>query len=228
MTHSVDTDSGRWRVDLHIHTCYSPDSLMRLEEVVTAAGRRGLGALAITDHDAIDGAFALARIAPFPVIVGEEIDTGDGEVVGLFLKEFIPPGLGPAETIALIHRQEGVVYVPHPFDSHRFPLREPVLQALVSQIDMIEVLNARVNRTAFNARAESFARQNHLPGGAGSDAHTPGEIGRAYVVMDPFVDRDGFMSSLARATVGGSVSGLYVHFLSTWAKLMKRRRHHEH
>ena len=224
MTGSVDAGAGRWRVDLHIHTCYSPDSLMRLEQVIDAATRRGLAALAITDHNAIDGALALARIAPFPVIVGEEVDTGDGEVIGLFLNEFIPPGLGPAETVALIHRQGGVVYVPHPFDSHRFPLREPVLQALVSQLDLIEVLNARVNRAAFNERAESFARQHNLPGGAGSDAHTPGEVGRAYVSMDPFVDRGGFISSIARATVGGSVSGLYVHFLSTWAKLIKRRR----
>lgn len=224
MTGQGDSCAGRWRVDLHIHTCYSPDSLMRLDEVVAAAARRGLGALAITDHDAIDGALALARIAPFPVIVGEEIETGDGEVIGLFLKEFIPPRLGPAETISLIRQQGGVVYVPHPFDSHRFPLREPVLQSLVSQVDLVEVLNARVSNAAFNVRAESFARERSLPGGAGSDAHTPGEIGRAYVAMDPFFDRDSFMSSVVRATVGGSVSGLYVHLSSTWAKLMKRRR----
>lgn len=224
MTGLAGPDANRWRVDLHIHTCYSPDSLMRLDEVIAAATRRGLGALAITDHDAIDGALALARIAPFPVIVGEEIDTGDGEVIGLFLKEFIPPRLGPAETIKHIRHQSGIVYVPHPFDSHRFPLRTPILEALVHEIDLIEVLNARVSRDEFNIRAASFARQHNLPGGAGSDAHSPGEIGRAYVEMDRFVDRDSFMASIARATVGGSVSGLHVHFWSTWAKLIKRRR----
>ncbi len=224
MTGRANGDRGRWRVDLHIHTCYSPDSLTRLEEVIAAAARRGLAALAITDHDAVDGALALARIASFPVIVGEEIETGDGEIIGLFLKEFIPPRLGPAETVARIRRQGGVVYVPHPFDHHRFPLREPTLQALASEVDLVEVLNARVSNAAFNARAASFARQHNLPGGAGSDAHSPGEIGRAYVEMEPFTDRDSFMSSIARATVGGTVSGFHVHFLSTWAKLIKRRR----
>lgn len=216
--------TGCWQVDLHVHTCYSPDSLMRLDQVVAAVARRGLGALAITDHNAIDGALALAKVAPFPVIVGEEIDTGDGEVIGLFLHEFIAPRLGPHETVRLIKQQGGVVYVPHPFDSHRFPLRELVLEALVPQIDLIEVLNARVNRSAFNARAQTFARQHNLPGGAGSDAHTPGEIGRAYVAMEPFVGREDFLSGIARATVGGGVSGFHVHLLSTLAKVIKRRR----
>ena len=214
----------RVRVDLHIHTCHSVDCLMTLDEVVEAARARGLGALAITDHDEIEGALALSRSAPFPVIVGEEVNAGDGEIIGLFLREWIPPKLGPAETIARIRAQGGLVYIPHPFDSHRFPLREPVLEELVTQMDLIEVLNARVSNAVFNARAASFARQHNLPGGAGSDAHTAGEIGRAYVEMDAFVDRDGFMSSIARATVGGSVSGLHVHFWSTWAKLIKRGR----
>jgi len=213
---------GLIQVDLHIHTCYSVDSLMTLEEVVEAALARGLGALAITDHDAIEGALTLSRMAPFPVIVGEEIDVGDGEIIGLFLHELIPPKLGPVETIARIRQQGGLVYIPHPFDSHRYPLPEPVLVSLLHEVDALEVLNGRVMVPACNERAARFAREHGLRGGAGSDAHTPGEIGRAYVEMEPFGDRDTFLSNLAHAGIGGGVSSHYVHLFSTWAKIRKR------
>jgi len=212
----------RIRVDLHIHTCHSVDSLMTLDEVINAAVARGLGALAITDHDAIEGALALSRIAPFPVIVGEEVNAGDGEIIGLFLHEWIPPELGPVETIARIRRQNGLVYIPHPFDSHRYPLPEPVLLSLLHEVDALEVLNGRVTVPAYNQRAADFAREHGLPGGAGSDAHTPGEVGQTYVEMEPFMDRDSFLRNLARARIGGGVSGRHVHLYSTWAKLRKR------
>ncbi|MBC7261726.1 MAG: PHP domain-containing protein, partial [Chloroflexi bacterium] len=124
---------GRIKVDLHIHTCYSPDSLTSLEAVIAAALERGLGALAITDHNAIEGALALQRMAPFPVIVGEEILTAEGDIIGLFLQELIPPKLTPAQTIARIREQGGVVYIPHPFDFRRSALPEPVLYSLLEQ-----------------------------------------------------------------------------------------------
>jgi predicted metal-dependent phosphoesterase TrpH len=219
---SLPGSVSRIRVDLHIHTCYSEDSLMTLDEVVEAALARGLGALAITDHDAIEGALTLSRMAPFPVIVGEEVDVGDGEIIGLFLQELIPPKLGAVETIARIRAQSGLVYIPHPFDNHRYPLPEPVLRSLLHDVDAIEVLNARVTVPALNERAARFARDHAVPCGAGSDAHTPGEIGRAYVEMEPFVDRDSFLNSLARGRIGGRESGRHVHLFSTWAKMWKR------
>jgi predicted metal-dependent phosphoesterase TrpH len=214
--------AGRIKVDLHIHTCHSVDSLMTLDGVVEAAVAGGLGALAITDHDAIAGALALSRMAPFQVIVGEEVDVGDGEIIGLFLQELIPPKLGAAETIARIRAQGGLVYIPHPFDNHRYPLPEPVLLSLLHEVDAIEVLNARVTVPAFNEQAAHFAHEHAIPCGAGSDAHTPGEIGRAFVEMEPFVDRDSFLTSLARGRIGGRESGRYVHLFSTWAKIRKR------
>jgi predicted metal-dependent phosphoesterase TrpH len=195
---------------------------MTLDEVVEAALARGLGALAITDHDAVEGALALSRMAPFPVIVGEEVDVGDGEIIGLFLQELIPPKLGPVQTIARIRAQGGLVYIPHPFDSHRYPVPEGVLLSLRHEVDAVEVLNARVTVPAFNERAARFAQDHGILGGAGSDAHTPGEIGRAYVEMEPFVDRDSFLTSLARGRIAGRESGRYVHVFSTWAKIWKR------
>jgi predicted metal-dependent phosphoesterase TrpH len=195
---------------------------MSLDEVIQAAMARGLGALAITDHDAIEGALALSRMAPFRVIVGEEIDTGEGEIIGLFLQEFIPPKLNPAQTIARIREQGGLVYIPHPFDTRRYPLQESILLALLHEVDAIEVLNARVMLPVYNKRAARFARKHGLPGGAGSDAHTPVEIGRAYVEMEPFTGKEGFLCSLAQAKVGGSVSAPHVHLFSSWAKMQKR------
>jgi len=214
----------RIRVDLHVHTCYSRDSLTSLEEVIAASLRRGLGALAITDHNTISGALALQRIAPFPVIVGEEVDTTEGEISGLFLQQVIPQGLTPAQTAARIKEQGGLIYIPHPFDCLRSSrLRESALRSILDEVDVLEVLNARVIWPADNARARRFAQAHRLPGGAGSDAHTLFEIGQAYVEMEPFTDRDSFLRSLAGGRVCGGLSWPHVHLFSTWAKMRKRR-----
>jgi len=217
------SDPQRIKVDLHVHTCYSPDSLTSLENVITMSVRRGLGALAITDHNSIEGALVLRGMAPFPIVVGEEIDTSEGEITGLFLEEPIPRGLTPAETVARIKEQGGLVYVPHPFDlQRRHRLRESALRSILDDVDIFEVLNARVLWPAHNARARRFAQTHGLLMGAGSDAHTPLEIGRAYVEMAPFTNRDSFLDSLAAARVRGMLSGPHVHLFSTWAKAAKR------
>lgn len=216
-------NNERIKVDLHIHTCYSPDSLTSLDAVIAAALERGLGALAITDHNAIEGGLALQRLAPFPVIVGEEILTSEGDIIGLFLQELIPPGLTPAETIACIREQGGLVYIPHPFDFRRSALPEPVLHAVLEQVDAVEVLNARTLLPVLNERAQRFAQEHGLLCGAGSDAHTAAEIGQAYVEMLPFTDKDSFLRSLANARVYGTLSLPHVHLFSTWAKVRKRK-----
>jgi len=218
------TDVEQIRVDLHVHTCYSSDSLTSLKEVIEVSLRRGLGALAITDHDTISGALALQRMAPFTVIIGEEISTSEGEIIGLFLQEHIPPGLTAAQTVAHIKEQGGLVYIPHPFDAFRGSgVSETVLLSILEQIDAIEVLNARVMWPAYNTRAMNFAQDHGLLSGAGSDAHAPFEIGRAYVEMEPFTDKDSFLRNLAGAHICGGLSWPHVHLLSTWAKMHKRR-----
>jgi len=215
----------RIKVDPHVHTFYSPDSLMSLENVITMTVRRGLGALAITDHNSIEGALVLRGMAPFQIIVGEEIDTSEGEITGLFLEELIPPGCTAAETVARIKDQGGLVYVPHPFDlQRRHRLCESALRAILDDVDILEVLNARVLWPAHNARARRFAQTHGLLMSAGSDAHTPLEIGRAFVEMEPFTDAESFLHSLASARVRGALSGPHVHLYSTWAKAVKHER----
>ncbi len=219
------SDIQRLKVDLHIHTCYSPDSLVSLPEVIAAALRRGLGALAVLDHNAIGGALALSDVAPFPVIVGEEIYTTEGEIAGLFLQALIPPGLTPAHTVVRIKEQGGLVYIPHPFDRYRHAaLSKAGLLAILEHIDVIEVLNARTIFPADNERAKRFAQIHGFPGGAGSDAHSASEIGQAYVEMEPFTDKDSFLRSLSGGQVGGGMSSPHVHLFSTWAKIRKRWR----
>ncbi|MCD6519760.1 MAG: PHP domain-containing protein [Anaerolineae bacterium] len=210
------------KVDLHIHTRFSNDSLTTLEDVLRWARRRGLDALAITDHNTIEGALRLAQRSPIPIIIGEEIRTRQGELIGLFLQEPIPPNLSLRETAELIHKQGGIVYVPHPLDRVRHSAvgREALLR-IISQVDAIEVLNARVTFPLDNQLARELAQRYDLPQGAGSDAHQGFEIGRAYVEMPPFEDATSFLQSLRRARLGGRLSSPLVHVGSMYAKVAK-------
>lgn len=212
------------RADLHVHTHYSPDCLMTAQEIVTACQKTGINCLAITDHNSLAGALEVARLAPFPVIVGEEVHTRDGEIIGLFLEEEIPRGLTPEATIARIRAQGGLVLVPHPFDRlRRSTLRRHVLLRLLSQVDIIEVLNARIILPGYSSAARSLAARHGLPPSAGSDAHTPGEIGHAYVEMPDFEGRGDFLASLAKGKIVGHRSSPLVHLSSSWNKWKRRR-----
>jgi len=211
------------KVDLHIHTRYSPDSLTPLRDVLRWAARRGLGAVAITDHNTLAGARALSAMASsLRVIVGEEIMTTEGEVIGLFLQEEVPPGLSPAETAARIHAQGGLVYVPHPMDRVRqSALGLEALIGIIDQVDLIEAFNARVTFALDNRHAQALARAYRLPQAAGSDAHQGFEIGRAYVEMPPFHDAASFLRAIRQGTVHGHISFPLVHVGSTYARVAK-------
>lgn len=211
------------KVDLHVHTRYSPDSLTTLRDVLRWAVRRGLGAIAITDHNTLAGARALAEMAPpLRIIIGEEVMTTAGEIIGLFLQEEVPAGLSPAETVAHIHMQGGLVYVPHPMDRVRqSALGLEALIGIIGQVDLIEAFNARVTFALDNRHAQALARAYRLPQAAGSDAHQGVEIGRAYVEMPPFHDAASFLAAIRRGTVHGHISFPLVHVGSTYARLAK-------
>jgi predicted metal-dependent phosphoesterase TrpH len=211
------------KVDLHIHTEYSPDCLTTLPDVLLWARRRGLGAVAITDHDAIDGALALQRMTDLPVIVGEEVHTLEGELIGLFIQEAIPPWLSARDTAERIHEQGGLVYIPHPFDGLRgSAMAAEALPELLDVIDVVEGLNARVMRDADNAQAMAWAEQHRLAVGAGSDAHHGREIGQAFVEMPSFSDAREFLDALRVGRIEGGRSSSLVHLYSTWARLCRR------
>jgi predicted metal-dependent phosphoesterase TrpH len=183
--------------DLHVHTDYSK------EDILETAREIGLGALAIADHNEIEGAFAAQELAqgdPF-VIVAEEVKTTEGEVMGLFLKEKIPRGLSFDETLSLIKEQGGLVYVPHPFDALR---TTPSYRSLVDnlhRIDVIEIYNARVALSSFNLSAERFAAKYNIVAGAGSDAHVLQGLGTAMLRMPRFDDPRSFIAALWEADI---------------------------
>ena len=216
---------GDWKVDFHVHTCYSGDSFTSLEAVIGACRKRGLGKVAITDHNTIAGALALSEMAPDLVIVGEEIKTDVGEIIAYFLKEEVPKGLPVQEAIARVREQGGVVGVSHPLDRWR---REAMglthLLSIIEQVDMLEAFNARTTFPSDNRRTLELAREWGLLATAGSDAHVAWEIGRAYVEMPAFNDKDEFLRSLAQGQIVGRLTTPLIHFASTWAKFIKRLR----
>jgi predicted metal-dependent phosphoesterase TrpH len=165
------------KVDLHVHTCCSKDGLLSPEEIVVNCQEKGLGALAITDHNTGAGAVAVREMAPFPVIVGQEVSTSQGEVMGLFLEREVPKGLSPSEAIAVIKERGGLAGVPHPFDRlRREALGERALMKIVGELDFIEGFNSRVTLPGDNRRSQEFARERGLPCTAGSDAHSGYEL----------------------------------------------------
>jgi predicted metal-dependent phosphoesterase TrpH len=193
-------------VDLHMHTDHSPDCATPVEVLLETARDRGLGAIAITDHNEVSGALEARRIAAemgdLKVIVAEEVKTAEqGEVIGLFLEEKIPRGMTMAETIAAIREQGGLVYVPHPFDRfHSVPDYEHLLD-IVEEIDVLEVFNPRVALTSFNEEAERFARKYRIVPGAGSDSHVAQGLGSVRVRIHDFEGPAEFLEAMRDADI---------------------------
>ena len=217
-------------VDLHMHTNHSPDCATPVDMLLETAKARGLGAIAVTDHNVITGAHeARERADGIKVIVAEEVKTADqGEVIGLFIEEHIPRGMTLEETIAEIHRQGGLVYVPHPFDRmHAVPDYEHLLN-VVEDVDAIEVFNARVAVRSFNEEAVKFARKYRIPGGAGSDSHVAQGLGSVRIRMRDFDGPEEFLESLREADIiRKPKSLLYVQtlkFLQTKGPGSRKRR----
>lgn len=221
-------------VDLHAHTSASFDSLASPASVVRAAAARGLTHLAITDHDRIDGALEAqtraATDAPnLTVIVGQEIRTTAGDLIGVFLREAIPPGLAPAAAVEAVRAQGGLVGIAHPFDRFRGSVgrgESESLEALAATVDWIEIWNARLIIGDGNGRAGELAARTGVAGVAVSDAHTTMELGVAATIVDGDPSTpDGLRAALAGPLdlVTGRASA-YVRLFGPAAKLVQRAR----
>jgi predicted metal-dependent phosphoesterase TrpH/glycosyltransferase involved in cell wall biosynthesis len=223
--------AGRdWIVcDLHMHTSWSHDCSIEPEELVEYAEAIGLGAIAVTDHNVFGGALEAARIArgrDLIVIPGEEIKTDEqGEVIGLFLSEEIPPGMSFADTVAAIREQDGLVFLPHPFDRMHAVPDAATLHRHLDEIDVFEVFNARVLFEAANDEALRFARKYNLTIGAGSDAHVLPGVGTGAMRMRAFDGPEEFLISLRTAEVlRRPKSLLYLQSLKWVAQAKERVR----
>ncbi len=221
----IEIPPGQMALDLHVHTFYSPDCLTSFAELAAAVQAVGLTGIVVLDHNRVEGALRFREIAPFPVIIGEEVKTREGEIAGLFLEQEVPKGMSAEETVAAIQEQGGLVYLPHPHDSMRNgTLSREALDRIIERVDILEVLNARVLSSKDNESARKLADFHGLPHGAGSDAHTPGEVGRAYIVLPQcdLGDAQSFLEAAREARARGCVSNPLVHLSSTTAKFRKR------
>jgi predicted metal-dependent phosphoesterase TrpH len=227
----LDSAGARAFVDLHVHTSASFDSIASPESVVRAAAMRGLTHIAITDHDRIEGAIAAREIArteapELTVIVGQEVRTRDGDLIGVFLDRDVPSGLPPAETIADIRSQGGLVGIPHPFDRFRGSLlTDEVLARVAPLVDWVETHNARIMVGSGNEQAAAFARAHDLPGVAVSDAHSAMEIGVAYAALDGDPSTAaGLLAALRDSELVTGRATFFIRAVTPIAKLIQRAR----
>ena len=185
-------EPGNMKIDLHCHTEASADCSTPLELFPARCRERGVWVQAITDHNEIWGAQKLQEMVedeeikkagfPLTIIVGEEVSTTHGEIIGLFLKEKVPAGLSPKETVAAIREQGGVVLLPHGFDPlKRWRLQPAALETVADEIDVVETFNARVSQLRWNQAAVDWSKLHGVSMSAGSDAHTLADIGSAWV-----------------------------------------------
>jgi predicted metal-dependent phosphoesterase TrpH len=220
--------------DFHVHTRFSRDSLMTEDRFIRLALERGLTHVAITNHNNVEGAVAVRdRVAALGVeerlhiILGEEVSSADGEIVGIFLTETIPRGLSADETADAIHAQGGLVSIPHPYDPfRRSHIREAPLLALAEagKIDAIEVFNSRVTFSRHNHAAAALAARFGIPGIACSDAHSGIEVAMSFNALPAFDTAGELRAALQENEWHGSRSTMLIHLTTRWAVWSKAAR----
>ncbi len=213
--------------DFHIHTRFSRDSILTEQKFVEKAIERGLTHVCVTNHNNVEGAVAvrdkvaeLGLTDKLTVILGEEVSTADGEVVGIFLERTIPRGLSANETADEIHRQGGLVSIPHPFDPFRGShIREGPLRNLaeIGKIDMVEVFNCRVTFQRHNQEAAEFASRYGIPGIAASDSHSGFEVAMAFNALPSFETAAELKAALPENEWHASRSSVFIHATTRWA-----------
>jgi predicted metal-dependent phosphoesterase TrpH len=173
-------------LDLHVHTFYSSCSLLSFREILEECKKKGIGGVAITDHNRIDGALRFRKESSFPTIVGEEIATDKGEITGLFLESPVPKGMSLEKTASAIKNQGGLVYLPHPLDWTRKGLHWSGIEEIRAKIDVVESFNSRTWLPGIERQMTDFAADNALPCVAASDAHTSWEVGKGLIEVERF------------------------------------------
>jgi predicted metal-dependent phosphoesterase TrpH len=231
------------RIDLHCHSEASWDCITPLALLPGRCYERGITVQAVTDHNEIWGAQKLKAMVengdselidvqtnggayPLIIIVGEEISTSEGELIGLFLSQKIEPGLSPEETIQRIKDQGGLVLLPHGFDPlKRWRLRPAARERIAASIDIVETFNTRVSRPRWNDQAADWAAERGLLMSAGSDAHTLADVGSAWVEApaQPITGPGDLLQVLAASTPTGTWTQPVLAFLyKMWDRLRRK------
>jgi predicted metal-dependent phosphoesterase TrpH len=211
------------RADFHSHSHYSRDSVISPDAYIATCIRKGINCIAVTDHNEIEGAFVIQKRAPFKVIVGEEVKTSEGEIIGLFLKEFVPRDMSPEDTVRAIHEQGGLAVIPHPYDIfRRSVLKDEAIERVKTLVDAIEGFNCRNILQKHDDRATELAKSVDKPRTLGTDSHSTWELGGAALEMDDFETPEEWLQSLRGGRVAGHRSLPVVHWISTYAKIRWR------
>ena len=218
-----ETKNQLIKADLHLHTKYSTDSNASVKSVIDRCLKTNLDCIAITDHNSIQGALEIRRKAPFKVIIGEEIKSTGGDIIGLFLTRLVPPGLTPKDTISKIKEQGGLVMIPHPFDRVRpSAIGETVFKEIITHTDIVETYNSRNLFKADDQKAAVAAFVNKVIPGVASDAHTAGELGKTYNLMPDFDSTpEGFLKALTQATAVTSRTKFVHRFAPSYARFTR-------
>lgn len=214
------------RIEFHLHTYHSPDCLLTPQEIVETCTQRQLDAVVVADHNTIQGARELVEYAQerLLVVVAEEVRTREGEIMGIFLKEEIPPGLTPLETVHRIKQQGGLVLIPHPTDRlRRSRLNGRALKEVLPLADIIEIYNSRTIFEIDNHKALTLAWEYDLAKTAGSDAHLRCEIGRSYGEMEAFHDAASFLQNLKAVKLYPQKSSSLVHLTAKPLRFFRKR-----
>ena len=211
------------KADLHVHTKYSDDSNTQYDQLIEACQHKGINCVAIADHGTTKGARELSKFAPFKIIVCEEVLTPYGEIMGMFLQEDIPNNIQVNDAIQIIRQQGGLVCLPHPYDRIRPSAicDSEILESIISLIDIIEIFNARSLFPGAEKKARNLALAYNKAVSAGSDAHSPIEIGDTYVEMQDFKSKDEFLAALRGGKLHCKKSSPLIHLISTTARLCK-------
>lgn len=209
------------KLEFHVHTNYSNDGFSKVPDLKKSLMKKGINIVAISDHNTLKGAIEAEKVfgGDLRVIKCEEIKTQEGEIIGLFLSEEIPPLLPMDKTIRCIKDQGGLVCVPHPFDRMRkSKIHLDALYRIIDDIDIVEVFNARNIFSHDDNLAHDFADKYGKLKICGTDAHTLFEIGHTYVELEDFKDPNGFLDNLNDAKLHFERSGIYVHFFTKGKK----------
>ena len=215
--------SADLRIDFHMHSSGSHDCLSHPEAVLAMALSRGVGRIALTDHNRLDVSLAMAERHPDAVIPAEEVRTAEGiDVIGLYLRSEIPKGTPARDVCDRVHDQGGVVYLPHPYAAGKGGNGRHA-EALAPHVDVVEVFNGRLHEPRQNELAEELAERHGRLRGAGSDAHTLGEVAKSWVELPVHPNEPAaLMEALALGRVHGTTAGRWVHLASGWAKVRQR------
>ena len=213
------------RADFHSHSHYSKDSLINPRTFIDRCVAKGVDCIAVTDHNEIEGAFVIEKLAsdtaaPLKVLIGEEVKTSEGEIIGLFLKEKIARDMSPEETVRAIHEQGGLAIIPHPYDIfRRSVLTDEAIERVKHDVDAIEGFNCRNILSKHDAKARALASEVDKPFTLGTDSHSPMELGGAQLEIDDFETPEDLLRVLRGGRIVGGRATPVVHWLSTYAKV---------